>query len=66
MHSLAKQQPKLHKKMFDQMMGYLKEVGARIPIKNPNYDPKKLEAMYQADPKSMKAKIAKAALRPKR
>ena len=65
-HSVAKQKPKLHKKMYDQMMAYLKDVGGRIPAPNPNYDPKKLEAMVQADPEQRKAKKAKDALRPKR
>lgn len=64
--SVVKQHPELHKKMFDQMTGYLKKVGARIPEKNPNYDPKKLEAWYQADPKRLKQRDAKNALRPKR
>ena len=65
-HSVAKQKPELHKKMVDQMMAYLKEVGGRIPAANPNYDPKKLEAMVQADSKMLKEKKAKDALRPKR
>lgn len=66
MKSVAKQHPKLHKKMFDEMMGYLKKVGARIPEKNPNYDPEKLEAWYQEDPKRLRERNAKNALRPER
>lgn len=36
--NLAAEKPEEHKKMFDEMMRYFEEVGARIPKKNPNYD----------------------------
>jgi arylsulfatase A-like enzyme len=37
--NIAKEYPQIHKKLHDEMMSYLKEVGARFPKKNPNYDP---------------------------
>ncbi len=37
-HNLAKQHPVEHKRLFDEMMGYFKKVGARIPRPNPDYD----------------------------
>jgi arylsulfatase A-like enzyme len=64
--SVAKENPEIHRKMFDQMMGYLEKVGARIPATNPNHDPKKLDAWYQEDPKRLRERDAKNALRPKR
>ncbi len=36
--NIAKQNPETHKKLFDEMMGYLQNVGARIPKVNPDYD----------------------------
>jgi arylsulfatase A len=36
--NIAKEYPDLQKEMFDQMMSYFKEVGARIPKPNPDYD----------------------------
>lgn len=37
--NIAKQNPEKHKKLFDDMMGYLKAMNARIPKVNPDYDP---------------------------
>lgn len=37
--NIAKNQPRTHKKMYDEMMHYLEEVGARFPKVNPEYDP---------------------------
>ncbi len=37
--NIAKNRPRTHKKMYDQMMHYLEEVGARFPKVNPEYDP---------------------------
>jgi arylsulfatase A-like enzyme len=38
--NIAKQNPETHKKLFGEMMNYLKSVDARFPKENPNYDPK--------------------------
>lgn len=43
--NIAAEQPKVHERLFGEMMGYLKEVGARLPKTNPDYDPEK----YRAD-----------------
>ncbi len=37
--NIARQYPDVHKRLFDDMMGYLEKVGARFPKKNPHYDP---------------------------
>lgn len=37
--NIAKNRPRTHEKMYDQMMHYLEEVGARFPKVNPEYDP---------------------------
>lgn len=37
--NIAKERPEEHKKLFDEMMCYLRQVGARIPKRNPGYDP---------------------------
>lgn len=37
--NIAKAHPQEHKKLYDEMMRYLKEVGARIPRLNPDYAP---------------------------
>lgn len=37
--NIAKNEPRTHKKMYDEMMHYLEEVGARFPKVNPEYDP---------------------------
>ena len=37
--NIARENPEQYKHLFGQMMGYLKEVGARIPKPNPDYDP---------------------------
>jgi len=46
--NIAKQNPETHKKLYDEMMRYLKEVGARFPKVNPDYDPK----VYKMDRKT--------------
>jgi hypothetical protein len=38
-HNIAKQYPEKHKQLYDEMMRYLKVVGARFPKVNPDYDP---------------------------
>jgi arylsulfatase A len=43
-HNIADKQPEEQKKLFDEMMGYLKSVGTRMPKKNPDFD----EAAYKA------------------
>lgn len=42
--NIAEQHPEQHKKLYGEMMSYLKEVGGRIPKLNPDYDPDKYEA----------------------
>ena len=37
--NIAEQNAETHKKFHDEMMRYLKDVGARFPKVNPNYDP---------------------------
>jgi arylsulfatase A len=37
--NIAKHHPEKHQKLYDEMMRYLKEVGARFPKVNPDYDP---------------------------
>jgi arylsulfatase A-like enzyme len=44
-HNIADRYPQKHKRLYDAMMGYFDEVGARMPKLNPAYDP----AVYQAD-----------------
>ena len=46
--NIAAENPELHKKMFDEMMGFFKEVDARIPKVNPNYNPEE----YRKDRKT--------------
>ena len=41
--NIAKERPKEHKKLYDEMMRYIDQVGARKPKKNPNYG----EAVYK-------------------
>ena len=43
-HNIAEEYPMKHQKLFDEMMGYLEEVGGRIPKPNPDYDPEKYRA----------------------
>jgi arylsulfatase A len=38
-NNIAKLNPETHNKLFSEMMGYLKGVGARFPKENPDYDP---------------------------
>jgi len=38
--NIAKQNPEQHKQLYNQMMRYLEQVGARLPKVNPDYDPK--------------------------
>ncbi len=37
--NIAPEHPQEHRKLYDEMMGYFKQVGARIPKINPDYDP---------------------------
>ena len=37
--NIAKRHPETHKRMYDRMIRYLEEVGARFPKVNPEYDP---------------------------
>lgn len=37
--NIAKQNPETHQKLYDEMMRYFEEVGARFPKENPDYDP---------------------------
>ena len=43
--NIAKEHPEEHKRLYDEMTSYLKEVGARMPKTNPGYDPE----MYQKE-----------------
>ena len=43
--NIAREDPETHQKLHNAMMRYLKEVGARFPKKNPDYDP----AVYRND-----------------
>jgi len=47
--NIANQHPELHKKLYDEMLRYLKEVGARFPKVNPDYDPE----VYKMDRKTL-------------
>ena len=38
-NNIAKKMPEKHKQLFDEMMTYMKGVGARFPKVNPDYDP---------------------------
>ena len=46
--NIAKQLPEKHKKLYEEMMRYLEEVGARFPKVNPDYDPE----VYKMDRKT--------------
>lgn len=46
--NIAKEYPERHKRLYDAMMSYLKEVGARFPKVNPNYNPE----VYKMDRKT--------------
>ena len=37
--NIARQHPQVHERLYAEMMRYFKQVGARIPKRNPNYDP---------------------------
>ncbi|MCH2208156.1 MAG: sulfatase [Lentisphaerales bacterium] len=39
--NIAKQHPETHKKLFQEMMSYTKEVGGKFPKENPNFNIKK-------------------------
>lgn len=43
--NIAEEQPRIHQRLFDDMMTYLEKVGGRIPRLNSDYDPEK----YRAD-----------------
>ena len=62
--NVAGEHPEIHRKLYDQLTAYLKQVGARIPAPNPNYDPDKLEEWYGADRKRLKDKQGKDEWRP--
>lgn len=47
-NNIARENPEIHEEMFNEMMGYLKEVGARFPKVNPNFDMEK----YKQDKKT--------------
>jgi arylsulfatase A-like enzyme len=38
-HNIALAHPEEHRRLHDEMMSYFNKVGARIPKRNPNYDP---------------------------
>jgi hypothetical protein len=38
-YNIANSHPKKHQQLYDEMMGYFKKVGARIPKLNPDHDP---------------------------
>jgi len=63
-NNVADEHPEIHQELYGQMTAYLKQVGARIPVLNPNYNPDKLEAWYQADKKRLKDKEGKDEWRP--
>ena len=42
--NIASKRPDDHKRLFDEMMHYFKQVNARLPKKNPNYDSEKYKA----------------------
>ena len=46
--NIAKRHPEKHKKLYDEMMRYLEDVGARFPKVNPDYDPE----IYRMDRKT--------------
>ena len=46
-NNIAGQNPELHKAMFTQMMTYLKDVKARFPKVNPDYDEKHYKSLKQ-------------------
>lgn len=45
--NIAIQNPKQHKVLFEEMMRYFKEVGARLPKSNPNYDAASYQQMKE-------------------
>jgi len=47
-NNIAKLNPEIHKKLYDEMLGYLKEVGAKFPKVNPDYNPE----IYKQDKKN--------------
>ncbi|MEM0964884.1 MAG: sulfatase-like hydrolase/transferase [Verrucomicrobiota bacterium] len=47
--NVARKYPETHQRLFDQMMVYLEEVGARFPKENPNYDPQEYQQMDKYD-----------------
>ena len=62
--NVADEHPEIHRKLYAQMTAYLKQVGARIPAPNPNYDPERLETWYREDKKRLKDKEGKDEWRP--
>ncbi len=47
--NVAKQYPETHKRLFGEMMNYFGEVGARLPKKNPDYDPEVYKMLKNYD-----------------
>jgi len=45
--NIARNEPKERQRLFDEMMHYLNTVGARLPKKNPNYDPEIYKAQKE-------------------
>lgn len=48
-NNIAQRHPAVHRRLYDDMMAYLKEVGARFPKKNPDYDPAAYRKAKNAD-----------------
>jgi arylsulfatase A len=51
--NIAKQFPEKHRNLYDEMMDYFKEVGARFPKVNPNYDPDYYKSLKDYKERSM-------------
>jgi arylsulfatase A-like enzyme len=48
-NNMAKQNPEKHKQLFDEMMTYLKGVGAKFPKVNPDFDPEHYKTLKNYD-----------------
>jgi len=59
--NVAKKHPEEHQRLYNEMMRYLKEVGARMPKPNPDYDPE----IYRQD-KSYASRLKYGAFEGKR
>jgi hypothetical protein len=49
--NVAKQNPETHQKLYDEMMRYFEEVGARMPKVNPEYDPEVYKKAKEYEPR---------------